>query len=49
MDRKQLENEVFKRLQITAPAHLSIIRKDLKLKSTGELEDILERMKKAGR
>ena len=49
MDRKQLEEEVYKRLSITKPSDEPIIRDALKMKPTADLEDILDRMKKEGR
>lgn len=49
MPRDELEEEVFKRLRIGRPSDIAIIRDAIKLKPTNELEDILKRMKEAGR
>ncbi len=46
---KDLEEEVFKRLRIGKESDIAIIRDAIKLKPTGDLEDILHRMKEAGR
>jgi hypothetical protein len=50
MERKELEQEVIKRLKIDKDSSfIPTIKKSLKLKDTKELEDILERMKADGR
>jgi len=49
MDRQELEQEVLKRLPETRPAQVDMLRDAMKLKTTVQLEDILKRMKEAGR
>ncbi len=49
MTREELETEVFKRLRIGQPGDTPIIKDALKRKPTKDLEDILNRMKAAGR
>ena len=49
MDRLELEQEVIKRLREDRPAQVEILQDALKLKTTVQLEDMLERMKKEGR
>lgn len=49
MQRAQLEEEVYQRLLVTRASDEPIIRDALKLKTNAELEDILKRMKEAGR
>jgi hypothetical protein len=48
MERPELEREVLKRLPLK-PCEVPIYQRALRLKSTPELEKILEQMKKAGR
>lgn len=48
-DRAELEQEVLKRLQEDRPAQIEMLQDALKLKTTAQLEDMLERMKKEGR
>lgn len=49
MERVELEQEVFKRLRIGKPGDIDIVRRSVEMKTTKELEDILERMKAEGR
>lgn len=49
MDRTELEQEIIKRLPEDRPAQVEMLRDALRLKSTAQLEDMLERMKKEGR
>ena len=50
MDRTELEQEALKRLHETRPMQIEMLRDALRLKTTAQLEDMLERMKKeAGR
>jgi len=49
MERLELEEAVFNRLQINTPLHAEMLRKAISLKPTEELEDILKRMKEVGR
>lgn len=49
LDRDKLENEIFKRLHIGQPSDIPVVRKSLQMKTTPQLEDLLKRMKEAGR
>lgn len=49
MDRAELEQEVLKRLHEDRPTQIEMLRDAVKMKTTAQLEDILERMKKEGR
>ena len=48
-DRTELEQEVLKRLLEDRPAQVEMLRDALRLRTTAQLEDMLERMKKEGR
>ena len=49
MTKEELEEEVFKRLRFGKESDKPLVRDALKQKTTTELEDILKRMKEAGR
>ena len=49
MERMELEKAVLSRLDVKSPIQGRVLRKSIRAKSTENLEDILKRMKEAGK